>query len=189
MKNRFNVLYSLALIALGATLILGGFHAIPGSSGVGIQGQVANAASPLYSMAAYPIASVTVTAAAAPSGSAGTSAVLVSYGTDKDTYKRGDSANGFITIKNTGSTVIDNIKISVSAARSVPVLGTLSLGNKDFTISGLNIKPGDTKKAEFTVNIPSQFSGFSTAGDYNINGNVLVGGNKIGSFSKHITVV
>ena len=74
-------------------------------------------------------------------------------------------------------------------ARALPILGTVSLGGKDFTIGGLNIKPGETKRAEYAVNIPGEVSGISTAGGYELKGNVLVGGQQIGSFSKHITVV
>lgn len=189
MKNRFKILYSLALMAFGAMLILGGMHAIPGSQGEGVQSQVIGITPPSTDLAGGIIAPATIATTAAISDNAGTSAQLVGYGTDKDTYHRGENANGYIAIKNTGSTVIDTVKVSVNAARSVPVLGTLSLGSKDFTISGLNIKPGETKKAQFSINIPSKFSGFSTAGDYDINGSVLVGGSNIGSFSKHVKVV
>jgi hypothetical protein len=131
-----------------------------------------------------------VTITAVPTAGAGTQkADIVSYGTDKDTYNRGDNANGYITLKNTGNTVINDVTISVTAARSVPVLGSTTLGSKDFQVSGLNIQPGETKKAEYTVNIPAEYQGFSTAGDYQVNGKVSIGGNEIGSFSKSIKVV
>lgn len=171
MKVIFNLLLLLGLITLGLGLVLPGLHAMPGSYGVSYQ-EVG--------------AAVNVTATSTPSGTL--DAQLVGYGTDKDTYNRGDTANGYITLKNTGSTVINDVTVSVSVARSVPVLGTASLGSKDYKVSGLNIQPGETKKAEFSVNIPKEYSGFSTAGDYDINGNVLAGGKQVGSFSKHIKV-
>ncbi len=113
---------------------------------------------------------------------------LVGYGTDRDTYSRGDTAHGYLTLKNTGSAVINDVTVSVSVSRSVPVLGTMSLGSKDYKLTSLGIGPGETKKAEFSVSIPKEFHGFSTAGDYDVNGNVLVGGKQAGSFSKRIKV-
>jgi hypothetical protein len=171
MRVIFNLLLSMALITLGVGLFLSGLHAMLGSYGASYQ-EVGPA--------------VNVTATSTPSGTS--EAQLVGYGTDKDTYNRGDTANGYITLKNTGNTVINDVTVSVSAARSVPALGTASLGSKDYKITGLNIQPGETKKAEFSVSIPIEFSGFSTTGDYDVNGNVLVGGKQVGSFSKHIKV-
>lgn len=127
------------------------------------------------------------TAASASSGAAG--AKLVGYGTDKDAYHRGDTAAGYITLKNTGDAVIDEVTISVSVARSVPLLGKLSLGSRDFKLSGLGIRPGQTKKAGFSVDIPKEYGGLSTAGNYELNGKVLVGGDQVGSFARQIKVV
>jgi hypothetical protein len=125
-----------------------------------------------------------------PASAAGTmNAEIVNYGTDKDIYKRGDTAKGFITVKNTGDMNINDATISVSVARSVPVLGMMTLGNQDIKLTGLNIKPGETKNAEYSVTIPSDYKGLSTAGDYKVSGKAIVGGKDIGSFSKSIKVV
>jgi hypothetical protein len=187
MKAIFNILLSAALIMLGFGLVLSGLHAMP--TVVSYQEVMpANVTVPVASATATPVPSVKVTATTVASGAPGVSAQLVSYGTDKDTYNRGDTANGYITLKNTGNSVINDVTVSVTVARSVPALGTASLGSKDYKINDLNIQPGETKKAEFSVNIPSEFSGFSTAGNYDVNGNVLVGGNQVGSFSKQIKV-
>ncbi len=182
MKVIFNLLLSAALIVLGISLVLSGLHAVQGSGGVSYQ-----KVSPAINATASPVASVNVTAVASATPGK-VSAQLVGYGTDKDTYSKGSTANGYIVLKNTGSTAINDVTVSVSVARSVPALGTASLGSKDFKISNLNIQPGETKKAEFSVNIPSEYSGFSTAGEYDVNGNVLVDGKNVGSFSKHIKV-
>jgi len=183
MKVIFNLLLSLALITLGLGLILSGLHAMPGSFGASYQvtRPDTSAASP-----ATPAASVKVTATTVPPGTS--EAQLVGYGTDKDTYNRGDMANGYITLKNTGGMAINDATVSVSVARSMPALGTTTLGSKDYKFSGLNIQPGETKKAEFSVNIPKEYSGFPITGDYDVNGNVLVDGKNVGSFSKHIKV-
>jgi hypothetical protein len=125
-----------------------------------------------------------------PATAAGTtSAEIVNYGTDKDIYNRGDTAKGFITLKNTGDANIDDATISVSVARSVPVLGMMTLGSQDIKLTGLNIKPGETKNAEYSVTIPSDYKGLSTAGDYKVTGKVIVSGKDAGSFSKSIKVV
>jgi hypothetical protein len=125
-----------------------------------------------------------------PAAAAGVSnADIVNYGTDKDTYNRGDTAKGFITLKNTGDTNINDVTISVSVARSVPVLGMMTLGSQDIKLTGLNIKPGETKNAEYSVTIPSDYKGLSTAGDYKVSGKAIVGGKDVGSFSKSIKVV
>jgi hypothetical protein len=125
-----------------------------------------------------------------PAAAAGTtSAEIVNYGTDKDIYNRGDTAKGFITLKNTGSTDINDATISVSVARSVPVLGMMTLGSHDVKLTGLNIRPGETKNAEYSVTIPSDYRGLSTAGDYKVSGKVIVDGKDAGGFSKSIKVV
>ncbi|HTY91244.1 MAG TPA: hypothetical protein VMC84_08720 [Methanocella sp.] len=134
-----------------------------------------------------PAGTVSVTATAAPSGRI--SAELVGYGTDRDTYSRGDTANGYITLRNTGDAAINDVTVHASISKNVPVLGTTSLGSKDFKIANLNIGPGETKKAQFSVTIPEEYSGFSTAGDYQLNGKVLVSGKEIGDFSKSVKVV
>ena len=178
MKRYFKAWVSLTSIMIGALIVLSGLYGVLGfhSSGALCQQVSVAAVSPNSN----------------PAGMVNTAvanAQLVNYGTDKDTYKRGETANGYATIKNTGSTVIDTVTISAKVSRSMPLVGSLSVLSKDFKVTGLNIKPGETKKVQFSVNIPSTFSGFSTAGSYDIKGNVLVNGKQLGSFSKHIKVV
>jgi len=186
MKVIFNILLSLALITLGFGRVLAGLHAMPVSYGVSSQDSRPVVSVTVSPVASAPAATVTATTTAVPSGAF--EAQVVGYGTDKDTYNRGDTAKGHITLKNTGNTAINDVTVSVTVARSVPALGTATLGSKDYNIGGLNIRPGETKKAEFSNNIPAEYSGFSTAGEYDVNGNVLVGGKQVGSFSKHIKV-
>lgn len=134
-----------------------------------------------------PVATPAPTAAAV-TGTSGTSAQLVNYGTDKDTFNRGEQATGYMTIKNTGSTVINDVTTSVSARKAVPVVGETTLGSKDYTFNNLDIKPGETKRVEFKVDIPSEYMGVSTAGDYTINVNVKTGATEIGSFSQTVKI-
>lgn len=117
-----------------------------------------------------------------------TAATLVDYGTDKDTYQRGEQATGFITIRNTGNTVINDILTSVIASRSVPLMGKVSQ-SKDYTFNGQNIQPGDTKRLEFGMEIPAEYRGISTAGDYTFDVSVKAGTTDIGRFSQNVRVV
>ena len=142
-----------------------------------------------------PVPSVTVapakttpaptTSASSPSGM---SAQVANYGTSSDTFKRGERATGFVAIKNTGNTPINDITASVSANAKLPVIGTTSVGNKDYTFSGLNIQPGETKRVEFAVDIPAEYKGISTAGTYDLHVTMKTGGQDIGSFSKTVKV-
>ena len=134
-----------------------------------------------------PTTTVVPTVTAAPAGGA-VAGKIVNYGTDKDTFKRGERATGFITVQNTGSTPINDITASVSASASLPVIGSTSVGSKDYTFNNLNIKPGQTKRIEFTVDIPSEYKGVSTAGDYDLHVTVRSGNTDIGSFSKSVKV-
>lgn len=134
----------------------------------------------------------TTTMAPAPTAAQGaqaTSAKIVNYGTDKDTFSRGDRATGFMTIQNTGNTPINDVTTSVSAKIALPIIGSTSVGNKDYTFRDLNIQPGETKRVEFTVDIPSEYMGVSTAGNYDLHVNVKTGDKDIGSFSKTVKVV
>jgi len=168
MKTILNVLLSMSLILAGIGLIGNGLHMTPASS--------------ILEMPATALSTSTT-------GTAMSSAELVAYGSDKDVYNRGDKATGFFSVKNTGNTVIKDVTVSVSVSRSVPILGSLSLGSRDITIPNLNIKPGEMKRSEFSIEIPKEFSGFSTAGTYKMNGDVKVDGRNAGSFSKTIKVI
>lgn len=199
MKNVFYLMLSLVLIMAGIMMVVTG---VQGSNGAVPQYQevkvttvasptatavVSEVASPVATAKVSPTGTVKVTAAAEPSGKV--SAEVAGYGTDKDTYNRGDKASGYIMLKNTGDVAIKDVTVKVTVSRKVPALGTTTIGSKDFKISGLNVNPGETKKAEFSVDIPKEYSGFSTAGDYQLNGKILVGGKGVGDFSKSIKVV
>jgi hypothetical protein len=171
MRSLLKITLAVALVTIGALMVIAG---IQGASGADVA-QVS------------PTGTVNVTAAAAPSGKA--SADVIGYGTDKDTYNRGDKASGYIELKNTGDVAITEATVRVTLSRDVPALGTTSLGSKDFKVSDLSIQPGETKKAEFSVDIPKEYGGFSTAGDYRLNGKILVGGKEVGAFSKAVKVV
>jgi hypothetical protein len=214
LKVIYNILLSAALIALGVSLIMGGFYATAAQPMAGTTGQ-AMPPPGISIKAVNPVAQPGITSEqgvmnpaehikvstpvlnpaaelpgmrpSSPSGTA--SAQLVKYGTDKDTYKAGETAIGYITLKNTGSTVINDAVVSLSISKAMGALGMTPLGSMDFSITGLDIKPGETKSAEFSVKIPKQYSGFSTTGSYDLGGKVLVNGQQVGSFSKHINVV
>lgn len=171
MKIRSNTLVALALITLGLMLVASGMSALAGRTRITEHQQISPASD--LSLSSDPGA---------------TTAELVGYGTDKATYNRGDTAKGYITIKNSGNAAINDASLRVTVERSMPLLGTVTLGSDDLKLTGLNIGPGETKKAEYSVEIPREYAGISTAGNYNINCKVLVSGKEIGSFSKSIKV-
>lgn len=116
-------------------------------------------------------------------------AEILDHGTDKGTYNRGEKATGYITIRNSGSTTINDITTSVSLRRSLAGVGVVTVGSKDYTVKDLNIQPGQTKRIEFSADIPKEYAGMSTAGDYDLNVKVTTGGKDIGSFKESVKVV
>lgn len=145
---------------------------------------VPNATVPAPSVTVAPV----VTATPAPAAGGATSAEVVNYGTDSDTLKRGERATGFITLKNTGNAPINDVTTSVAADAKLPVVGATGLGSKDYTVNNLNIQPGETKRIVFTVDIPAEYKGISTAGDYDLHVSVKANGKDIGSFTKSVKV-
>jgi uncharacterized membrane protein len=129
-----------------------------------------------------------VTAAPSPAAGGATSAEIVNYGTSSDTLKRGERATGFITVKNTGNAAINDVTTSVAANAKLPVVGEAGIGSKDYTVNNLNIQPGETKRIEFTVDIPAEYKGVSIAGDYDLNVRVRANGQDVGSFTKTVKV-
>lgn len=168
---------------------------VPGGSptagpGVAIETRNVSTPTPGATASPAPTAAVTVTVTPTPAaaGEGTTSAKIVNYGTDSDTFKRGERATGFVTIQNTGNTAINDITAIVSAKAELPVIGSTAVGSKDYTFSDLNIKPGETKRMEFAVDIPSEYRGVSTAGTYNLDVNLKAANTDIGSFSKTVKV-
>ncbi|HMK45404.1 MAG TPA: hypothetical protein VK436_02155 [Methanocella sp.] len=156
---------------------------------------------PVPSMTTAPVISIGTSAAPAPSVIAApaqldamaadpqkVSGQLVDYGTSRDSFRRGEKATGYMTIKNTGNTVINDVTASVSAGRSVPVIGSVRVGSMDYPFTGLDIQPGEIKRVEFSVDIPSEYKGVSTAGDYTLSVSVKTGDVAIGSFSRNLKV-
>ncbi|BAI62522.1 hypothetical protein MCP_2450 [Methanocella paludicola SANAE] len=116
------------------------------------------------------------------------SSSLVGYGTDKDVYKRGDTAIAYMVIKNTGTVPIDEATLNIKVERYVSIVGYVNVQSPTTTLTGLNIKPGETKRAEYLITIPGDYEGVSTAGKYRFTIEVIVWGNNIGSFQKEVTV-
>jgi len=116
------------------------------------------------------------------------SAELIGYGTDKDTYKPGDTASVYITIMNTGNVAIKNATLNVAVAKYFTLIGYQNVENPTESLTGLSIQPGDQQNVTYNVIIPSQYEGLSTSGDYQFTVNVYVWDDKIGSFTKKLTV-
>jgi hypothetical protein len=116
------------------------------------------------------------------------SSELTGYGTDKDTYKRGDTAVAYIVIKNTGTVPINEATLDIKVDRYVSIIGYVSVENTRTTLTGLNIGAGETKRAEYLITIPSDYQGVSTAGKYRFAIDVIVWDNPIGDFSKEVSV-
>lgn len=114
-------------------------------------------------------------------------AEFVDGGTDKDKYKRGDTALAYIIIKNTGTVPIDEAKLHVSVAKFL-TLTYVSFKSSDTPLTGLGVQPGETKKVEYPITIPEDYQGISTAGKYKITVDVYVWDTKIGAFEKEIEI-
>jgi hypothetical protein len=116
------------------------------------------------------------------------SAELVDYGTDKDAYDRGDEAITYIVIKNTGTVPIDEANLRISVSRYVSIVGYVNLQTTSTSLTGLGIQPGETKRAEYRIMIPSSYEGISTAGKFKFTVDVTVWDNEIGSFTEEVEV-
>lgn len=117
------------------------------------------------------------------------SAELLGYGTDRDTYARGDTAILYMIVNNTGNRAINDLVLEASAYKSLPVLGyTKVSGPQEYSLTGQDIKPGESKRIEYLVIIPKSYQGISTAGDYEFSVSVKVAGISIGSFKQSIKV-
>ncbi|MDI6896527.1 hypothetical protein [Methanocella conradii] len=114
-------------------------------------------------------------------------AEFVDGGTDKDTYRRGDTAIAYIIIKNTGTVPIDEAKLHVSVAKFLTV-AYMSFKSSDTPLTGLGVQPGETKKVEYSIAIPDNYKGIPTAGKYKITVDVYVWDTKIGAFEKEIEI-
>ncbi len=115
------------------------------------------------------------------------SAQASDWGTDKDTYSRGDTATGWTYVTNTGNVPIDQVDFTVVVRRTVlfvPVEKSYS-----YSATGLGIPPGGQVKVQFSQAIPAEYSGMSTAGSYQFVVAASLAGKEIGSFSKDIRVV
>jgi hypothetical protein len=115
-------------------------------------------------------------------------AELVGWGTDKDTYNPGDTAITYIIIKNTGTVTVNEARLDIKVERYVSVVGYVPVQSPTTTLTGLNIQPGETKKAEYAVPIPSDYQGITTSGKYRFTIDVYVWDTKIGSFQKEVEV-
>lgn len=132
-----------------------------------------------------PVATVTPTPV-----SGAVDAEMVGYGTDKDTYSRGDTATCDVDIKNTGEVPIDKVEFIVNVFTTRPIIGTIhAIKNQEYVVDQLDIQPGETEKVAISVLIPSTYQGVSTAGDYRFEIVVRIGDEDIGSFSKEVKVV
>lgn len=118
----------------------------------------------------------------------GGAAQIMDYGTNKNTYKGGETATGHITIKNTGSTTIKDISTTATVYRNLPLLGNTAVLTQDYPVANQNIKPGETKRVDFSVTIPAEYAGMSTAGKYDLKVGVTADGQNIGSFTESVTV-
>jgi len=88
---------------------------------------------------------------------------------------------------NTGNVPIDQIDFIIVVSKTiwfVPVQKTFT-----FNATGLNIPPVVKQQVAFSLSIPSDYQGISTAGDYRLTATAYLAGNEIGSFSKNIKIV
>jgi hypothetical protein len=115
-------------------------------------------------------------------------AELLGYGTDKDTYKRGDTALVYLIIKNAGNVAIEEATIKASVAKYFSVIGYVNVENPQETLTELNIQPGETSNSTYSIVIPETYQGLSTAGDFQFTIDVYVWNKDIGTFTKKVKV-
>ena len=107
---------------------------------------------------------------------------LTGWGTDRDTYARNTTATGWVNVTNTGNVPIDQIDFTIVIKRTilfVPVEKSFS-----HNVTGLDIRPGETEKVQFSQKIPAEYSGISTAGDYQFVVTASLAGKSIGNYNK-----
>jgi hypothetical protein len=114
-------------------------------------------------------------------------ASLTGWGTDRDVYARNATATGWVDVTNTGSVPIDQVDFAIVIKRTilfVPVEKAFS-----HSATSLDIRPGETKKVQFSLTIPAEYQGISTAGDYQFVVTASLAGKEVGSYTKGITVI
>ncbi|WP_424359349.1 hypothetical protein [Methanocella sp. MCL-LM] len=117
-------------------------------------------------------------------------AEMVGYGTDQDTYNRGDTATCYVEVRNTGEVPIERVDFIVNVYTTRPFIGKIhAIDDQTYTVDQQGIEPGTTKRVEISVVIPESYQGFNTAGDYQFEIVVRIGDKEIGNFSKDIKVV
>jgi hypothetical protein len=117
----------------------------------------------------------------------GPTANLTGWGTDRDTYARNSTATGWVNVTNTGSVPIDQVDFAIVIKRTilfVPVEKSFS-----HSATSLDIRPGETKKVQFSLIIPAEYQGISTAGDYEFVVTASLAGKDLGNYKKSITVI
>ena len=72
--------------------------------------------------------------------------------------------------------------------RSVFLIGDYSV-TYSYNMTGLDIKPGGKEKVQFVQQIPSEYSGISTAGEYRFDVTAFLDGDMVGEYSRDIRVV
>jgi hypothetical protein len=112
---------------------------------------------------------------------------LAGWGTDRDTYARNATATGWVNVTNTGSVPIDQVDFAIVIKRTilfVPVEKSFS-----HSATSLDIRPGETKKVQFSLIVPAEYQGISTAGDYEFVVTASLAGKEVGNYKKSITVI
>ena len=114
------------------------------------------------------------------------SAQLSGWATDKDVYARGETATGWVNVTNTGNATIDEVDFTVDMHRTILFQDIVKTFRHSET--GLGIRPGETRRVQFSVAIPAEYSGISTAGDYRLEATAAVGGTTYPAFTKAIRI-
>jgi len=143
---------------------------------------------PVATPTGLPTVTVTPVVTPSPTTAPVVSTELSDWGTDKDTYARGDNATGWVYVLNTGEGTIDGMDFTLVIHRSVFLIGDYSI-TYNYNMTGLDIKPGMKEKVQFIQQIPAEYSGISTTGDYRFDVTAFLSGKAIGNFSKNVRVV
>lgn len=112
-------------------------------------------------------------------------AAITDYGLG-DTYHPGDTATGYIVVANSGSGVIHNVAVTMTVYPDTLIGFPAVYETRTFKV---DIKPGDSRRVEYSREIPDTLQGISTLGHYRLETTVKADGHVVKTFSNSVTIV
>jgi hypothetical protein len=111
-------------------------------------------------------------------------AKVADYGLVTAAASPGGTITGYAVIHNTGKDMIKDAQVHVDVYKPRENAGAIGVATVDQPLSGLNIVPGDQKRAEFSINLP----GSVEAGLYSVETTVIANGQQAETFTMPVSV-